>query len=76
MPESFSDSKYQAWYKALKLDITSRQTVERNIAAKPHILEVWSFNNSAHIKKIACLSARLVIYSLCSCRPFYFSFFC
>ena len=29
MPESFSDSKY----KALKLDLTSRQTVERNIVA-------------------------------------------
>eukprot|EP00434_Breviolum_minutum_P028085 symbB.v1.2.024843.t1/scaffold2378.1/size80641/2 len=33
MPESFSDSKYKAWFKALKLDITSRQTVERNIVA-------------------------------------------
>ena len=33
MPESFSDSKYKAWYKALKLDFTSRQTVERNIVA-------------------------------------------
>ena len=37
MPESFSDSKYNAWYKALKLDITSRQTVERNIVA----MENW-----------------------------------
>eukprot|EP00434_Breviolum_minutum_P032514 symbB.v1.2.028753.t1/scaffold3072.1/size64214/4 len=33
MPESFSDSKYKAWFKTLKLDITSRQTVERNIVA-------------------------------------------
>ena len=33
MPESFSDSKYKAWYKALKLDITSREIVERNIVA-------------------------------------------
>jgi len=40
MPESFSDSKYNAWYKALKLDITSRQTVERNIVA----MENWRRN--------------------------------
>ena len=33
MPEAFSDAKYKAWYKGLKLDITSRQTVERNIVA-------------------------------------------
>ena len=36
MPESFSDSKYKAWFKTLKLDINSRQTfqtVERNIVA-------------------------------------------
>ena len=33
MPEAFSDAKYKAWYKGLKLDINSRQTVERNIVA-------------------------------------------
>lgn len=36
MLESFSDSKYKAWFKGLKLDITSRQTVERNIVAMDH----------------------------------------
>ena len=33
MPEAFSDSKYKSWFKGLKLDITSRQTIERNIVA-------------------------------------------
>ena len=33
MPESFSDTKYKTWFKALKLDIKSRQTIERNIVA-------------------------------------------
>ena len=33
MIESFSDSKYKTWFKNLKLDNATRQTVERNIVA-------------------------------------------
>ena len=36
MPESFSETKYKAWFKGLKLDITSRQTIERNLVAMDH----------------------------------------
>jgi len=37
MPESFSDTKYKTWFKTLKLDINSRQTIERNIVA----MDTW-----------------------------------
>ena len=37
MPESFSDTKYKTWFKTLKLDIKSRQTIERNIVA----MDTW-----------------------------------
>ena len=37
MPESFSDTKYKNWFKTLKLDINSRQTIERNIVA----MDTW-----------------------------------
>ena len=37
MPESFSDTKYKSWFKILKLDINSRQTIERNIVA----MDTW-----------------------------------
>ena len=33
LPESFSESKFKAWFENLKLDIASRQTSERNIVA-------------------------------------------
>ena len=33
MPESFSDTKDKTLFKTLKLDINSRQTIERNIVA-------------------------------------------
>eukprot|EP00434_Breviolum_minutum_P007736 symbB.v1.2.006824.t1/scaffold379.1/size332124/6 len=36
MSESFSETKYKAWFKGLKLDITSRQTIERNLVAMDH----------------------------------------
>ena len=36
MPESFSDTKYKAWFKGLKLDIVSRQTIERDFVAMDH----------------------------------------
>ena len=36
MIESFSDSKYKMWFKNLKLDNATRQTVERNIVAVDH----------------------------------------
>ena len=37
MPESFSDTKYKNWFKTLKLDINSRQTIERNIVS----MDTW-----------------------------------
>ena len=37
MPESFSDTKYKTWFKTLKLDINSRQTIERHIVA----MDTW-----------------------------------
>ena len=33
LPESFSESKYKSWFKNLKFDIATRQTIERNIVA-------------------------------------------
>ena len=41
MPESFNDSKYKTWFKALKLDINSRQTIERNIVATVAMENWW-----------------------------------
>ena len=53
MPESFSDSKYKAWFKALKLDITSRQTVERNIVAMDHLWQNQPETAESTIHRVA-----------------------
>ena len=33
LPESFSESKYKSWFRNLKFDIATRQTIDRNIVA-------------------------------------------
>ena len=56
MIESFSDSKYKMWFKNLKLDNATRQTVERNIVAVDHWWENQPEDAEATIHHVAVCS--------------------
>ncbi len=53
MIESLSDTKYKSWFKNLKLDNATRQTVERNIVAVDHWWENQPEDAEATIHRVA-----------------------
>ena len=56
MLESFSDSKYKAWFKNLKLDNATRQTIERNMVAVDNWWQNQPEEAEATIHRVAVCS--------------------
>ena len=56
MIESLSDTKYKSWFKNLKLDNATRQTVARNIVAVDHWWENQPEDAEATIHRVAVCS--------------------
>ena len=56
MLESFSDSKYKAWFRNLKLDNATRQTIERNIVAVDNWWQNQPEEAEATIHRVAVFS--------------------
>ena len=56
MIESLSESKYKAWFKSLKLDNATRQTIERNIVAVDNWWQNQPDEAEATIRRVAVCS--------------------
>ena len=56
LPESFSESKYKTWFRNLKFDIATRQTIERNIVAVDNWWQNQPEEAEATIHRVAVCS--------------------